>query len=482
MFALALAFARWKLGQWGGFADFDGHYHLKVVQWIAHEHFWADIRWLPFTVLGERGPDHHWLWHVALLPFTLISDPGTALAWAAACNAAIAAGMVAFVLRLLGVPAAPWFALLAFTAGEAMPFRMLMLRTQNVALIFMFLGFWAMARSHWKSLAVLAFLFLESYHAAVILLPMAVIACVAQSWSQSALTARPLIAVAGGLTAALVASPWFPQNIGYLLFHTLYKAAASQDQAVISSLVGSEWYPASWRQMLIESWPAHSMLLAGAALLAWRRRAPTAETCTAYGIAILSAGLYLHAVRFAEYYIPFAVLAAALALRDAAPASPRAVQIALAACLAAALPVGLAGATPSKTLPPDHFERIGTRLDQLASAGEIVFNSAWPDFMALVWWADRVRYVNGLDGHYLAYQDPARFAIWLALAGGAVEQPGRIIELVFGARYAVIARQHRELAAQLKASPGVVLREETAEGWLFEILPAAGGKRIPPAS
>jgi hypothetical protein len=156
-------------------------------------------------------------------------------------------------------------------------------------------------------------------------------------------------------------------------------------------------------------------------------------------------------------------------------------SIAVAACLAVALPVGLAGATPSKTLPPDYFEKIGVRLNQLGNGGETVFNSAWPDFMALVWWADRFRYVNGLDGHYLAYQDPARFAIWLSLAGGGVDQPARIIELVFGARFAVIARQHGALADQLRAGPGAVLREESPEGWLFEILPAAGEKRIPPA-
>src|SRR5260221_2774409 len=478
---VALLFVRWKLGQWGGFADFDGHYHLKVVQWIAHQGLCADIPWLPFAVLGQRGPDHHWLWHLALVPFTLIADPGAALAWAAAFNAAVTAGVVAFVLRSLGVPAAPLFALLAFTAGEAMPFRMMMLRAQNVAVIFMFLSFWAIARERWKTLALLAFLFLESYHAAVILLPMAAIGCVAYGFTKKEFVVTPLVAVAIGLTAALLVSPWYPRNIGYLIFHTLYKAAASQDSASVSSLVGSEWYPASFQQVLADSWPAHALLIAGLIVLAFRRRWPAPDTWTAYGIAILSMGLYLHAVRFAEYYIPFAVLAAALALRDAGPAASKPLVLAVAACLAAALPVGLAGSTPPKVLAPDHLERVASKLNELGQGGETVFNSAWPDFMALVWWADRFRYINGLDGHYLAYQDPARFAIWLTLAGGGVDQPAQVIEIVFGARFAVIARQHAALAAQLRASPGVLLREESPEGWLFEFPPAAEEKQIPPA-
>jgi hypothetical protein len=452
-----------------------------VVQWIAQQGLWADIRWLPFTVLGERGPDHHWLWHVALLPFTLFPDPGQALAWGAAANAAAAAAAIAFVLRLLGVPAAPLFALLAFCAGEAMPYRMMMLRAQNVALVFMFLAFWAMARQRWILLGVLSFLFLESYHAAVILLPMAFIASAIQSIHQKSFNVRALIAVGAGLTAALLVSPWFPENIGYLMFHTLYKAASPQDGAALTSLVGSEWYPASPLQFALENWPAHAALLAGAVALAWRRRWPAPETWIAAGIAVLSAGMTLHAVRFAEYYIPFAVLAAALAARDAFAGPSTGLRVAVAAFLAAALPTGLAGAMPARVMTPDHLEQVSAKLNEVAQGGDTVFNSSWPDFMALVWWADRFRYINGLDGHYLAYQDPARFAIWLALSGGGVEDPAAVIRLVFGARYAVIARQHGVLAAQLDASAGARLLRESPEAWLFEILPAAEGTRTPPA-
>jgi hypothetical protein len=474
---VVLLYARWQLGEWGGFADFDGHYHLKVVQWIAHQGLWADIRWLPFTVLGENGPDHHWLWHVALLPFTLIPDPGQALAWAAAANAAAAAAAIAFVLRLLGVPAAPLFALLAFCAGEAMPYRMLMLRAQNVALVFMFLAFWAMVQRRWILLGVLSFLFMGSYHAAVILLPMACIVFltdVKQSY-------RAVIAVVAGLTAALVISPWFPQNVGYLMFHTLFKAASPQDASSLSSLVGSEWYPASARQILLESWPAHAALLLGAAALAVRRIRPRAETIAACVLSLLFLGMYGHAVRFAEYYIPFAVLASALAIRDAMGGPSAGLRVAVAAFLLAALPTGLAGAMPARVMPADHLEQVSAKLNELGQGGEMVFNSSWPDFMALVWWADRFRYINGLDGHYLAYQDPARFAIWLALSGGGVEDPATVIRLVFGARYAVIARQHAVLAAQLEASAGARLLVASPEAWLFEILPAAAGTPKAPA-
>lgn len=84
-------------------------------------------------MLGDHGLDHHWLWHVALLPFAWLDD-AQALMWGAAFNGAVTLAVVAVVMRRLGVPAAPLFAVRAVTAGALMPMRLLMLRTQNAGL------------------------------------------------------------------------------------------------------------------------------------------------------------------------------------------------------------------------------------------------------------------------------------------------------------------------------------------------------------
>ena len=476
VFAVALVLFRWQLARWDGFPDFDGHYHLRVVYWIAHHGLWSDIPWLPFTVLGERGPDHHWLWHLALLPFAAIDDPGHALRWAAACNGAATVAVIALVMRLLGVPAAPLFAVLAVSAGVLMPYRLLMLRAQNVAVIFMMLAVWAMARRRHKSLAAIAFLFLESYHAAVVLAPMALIGAAARSAVERRLVTAPLVAVAGGLTAALIVSPWFPRNIEYLLFHLFFKTPHSLLGEQVSSLVGIEWYPPGWKSLGLDAWPAHLMLTAACAALAWRRWRdpafrPPADTLTALGVALLSLALYWQAIRFAEYYVPFAALAAGLAARDirAYLRSGSRYAIALFAWVAVAASVGIGGLQHTRLMAPDHLAPIGQRLNELAQPGDVVFNSSWSDFMALVWWADALRYVNGLDGHYLAYRDPARFSVWLAAGAGATGEPATLIPAAFGARFVVVARQHERLAEQLMRTPSAVLQLASRDGWLFEL-------------
>jgi len=284
------------------------------------------------------------------------------------------------------------------------------------------------------------------------------------------------LSVGERLSAALLASPWFPRNIEYLLFHILFKTAAPLHGEQLSSLIGTEWYPPGWRNVLMQSWPAHLMLGAAIASQLWRRTFRP-DTVLAAGVALLSLALYFGAVRFAEYYIPFSALAAGLAARDFSPA--RGMRIALVAWTVLAASVGLTQAARVALAPPDHLAKIGERLNQLGRPGEVVFNSSWSDFMALVWWAGGFRYINGLDGHYLAYADPARFAVWLALGSGQMDDPAGAIEAAFGARFAVVARQHERLARQLLASPRAALRVDSPEGWLFEIAPA--GKPIPPA-
>src|SRR5262245_57427192 len=379
-------------------------------------------------------------------------------------------------MRMLRVPAAPVFALLAVTAGEYMPYRLLMLRSQNIAIVFTALSVWAIAKGRYRALALLAFLFLESYHAAVVLFPIAVLGCAIHSALPKRSVVAPLVAVSAGEALALLISPWFPRNIEFILFHVFYKTANPLHGDQVSTLIGREWYPPLWRNLLVDSWPAHLLLAAAIALLALRVRRergwlPPPETLLAVGVALLSLGLYWKAVRFAEYYIPFCALAAGLAARDAGPAVSR-TRASIAALLAAAAvfaSVGLTELDRIKLMPRDYLSRVGERLNALGRPGELVFNSLWSDFPALVWWADTFRYVNGLDGHFLAYRDPARLAAWLALGTGIVEDPADVITRGFGARFVVVAPQHAALAKQLQESPRVVEREASRDGWLFEI-------------
>ena len=116
----------------------DGLFHFKMAELILNEGPWVDIRWLPLTVLGEHGTDHQWLWHVLITPFTLISSPEWGLKIAIVFMGALVPAVLCYIARTLRIPYAPAWAISAVVAGSMMPDRILMLRTQNLGIIFYF--------------------------------------------------------------------------------------------------------------------------------------------------------------------------------------------------------------------------------------------------------------------------------------------------------------------------------------------------------
>ncbi|MEC9071582.1 MAG: hypothetical protein VX938_04345, partial [Myxococcota bacterium] len=95
----------------------DGYFHFKISEMIASNGPWVDVSWLPLTVLGDEGPDHHWLWHVLLVPFTWLGQGFMGLKWACVLTAAAVPAFLCLLLHRMGVPWPGLFALLAWSGA-----------------------------------------------------------------------------------------------------------------------------------------------------------------------------------------------------------------------------------------------------------------------------------------------------------------------------------------------------------------------------
>ena len=479
--ACAVAFHA-MLAQAPGLLDIDALYHFKVARLILHEGPWVDISWLPFTVLGDHGPDHQWLFHVLLAPLTLLGNDLDAVTWA---SAIVAAAMPAALLPFLHRAAVPWpalFAVAMLCTAAILPGRFLSLRAQDLAVVLMVATLFFAAWRRPVALGIVAFLFMQSYHAAVVT-GLLVVAVVGAHWLLTRRVETRLVTAAiVGTAAGLAASPWFPANVRYLLFHTFFKTT----QAKVG-LVGNEWLPVTWAHLALESWPAHLLLASGLAALSLairrdprRWRIAGADTMAA-GVATLAfLAMYRFGWRFVEYYAPFAVLTAALLWRDAigtlgtAHARIRS-RRAIAACLACIVAVGMwvGGARVGSALT-HRFDAYADMMRYVDAHDPrpMIVDTLWSDFQQMFYWSERGRFVAGLDGHYLLYGDLDRFKAWNALATGeAAQHEGNaaMIRDAFGARWAVLPRGHDRLAAALAKDPDARLVMATPDGWLFEI-------------
>jgi len=135
---------------------------------------------------------------------------------------------------------------------------------------------------------------------------------------------------------------------------------------------------------------------------------------------------------------------------------------------------------------PDKYADIGHVLEHEAKPGEIVFNSAYHDFPFLYFHRPELKYVIGLDTHYLSEANALLYEEWRWIQGISADEPNDPAPLIrahFHARFAVVAREHPGLAKRLLRSPHATPLLGTGWGWLFrielpdEVAPKAPGVR-----
>ncbi|MCG8412935.1 MAG: hypothetical protein MI746_01840 [Pseudomonadales bacterium] len=482
VFLISLIFVSSLQLSYPGLIGVDGYYHLRVAQLIPDNGLWVDISWLPFTVLGQAGTDHHWLWHLLLMPFTFLPDAHM-IDTAVIVTTAIVPVVLNLIFRRMGIPFAPLFALLSIAASTLMPGRLMMLRAQNISLVLILLYFLLLTTRYRGAQFVVSFLFMQSYHGAVILVPLTGLYIVMRLFLTRSFDYKDVLPVAAGLMLGLLINPWFPENIDYFLFHTLFKT-----DALTPGLTGVEWQSVPFSLLLIQSLPVHLLFLLalGVRLNSLVRARETlvnalpVDTALACGMTFLFLALYVFAWRFAEYYVPFAVLSAGLLLRDTGIAPALLKRPPWAATLGSivlilSLGFGWLGVANTTRSYPDEYRLVGEYLETNATQDEMVFNSDWSDFVRVFWHTQRVRMVNGLDGHFLAYADPIRFQQWYTLINlsygvSTTLSPQQVSDIVyegFDSRLAMINKRHAALAEFLTASEDWEVVVDDSQVWLL---------------
>jgi hypothetical protein len=469
VFAVAVCFAWVLMSANPGQLDPDSWYHFLISQQIAQGQAWVDITWLPYTVLGEKGPDHHWLWHVLMAPLTLLGEPQFAIKFTGAVTFALVPLGITVFLQRAGVQFAGLWAMLAVVAALVVPGRLMMLRAQNLALILLLASIAAMHMRRPVACFLLGFCFMASYHGALILAPLGLIYMSACFLAKRELPWQGPAWLGAGVAAGLLLTPWPGQNISYLLFHTLYKTDIS-----LPGMAGTEWLQLSPLTVLTQAWPAHLALLA--ALVGSRKEWTKDPLCLLLmGSTFMFLLMFFNSWRFVEYYAPLAVVTASVVWsRYGRMHRPIALTVVL--LLLVSLNGWLAGVAIVRAdrYAVADYREVNEYLLQHAVAGEIVVNSHWPDFPMLLWPEGRYRFAAGLDGSYLAFADQRRFTLWWQLAAEnfpSEKDLALLVQAEFSSRWLAVNRGHGLLLERLEASPHARKAAESRALVLFEITP-----------
>jgi hypothetical protein len=467
--------------------DNDGFYHIKLAYLMRTEGLTPDFTWLPLTILNAREYyDHHFLFHVLLIPFTF-GDLRLGAKWGAVIIAALAFLIVWWLLHRQRVPFAPLWALGLLVVSEAFIYRMSITRAQSLSLLLLVLSLhWLLTGKHLRML-LLGFLFVWTYNGFPLLLAVTGL-YVASVWLlERRFDLRPLIYSGIGIAAGLIINPYFPHNIVFIVQHILPKVV---DATSIS--VGNEWFPYTTAQILQNSPLALVAFLSGALALGLSRRRMDIRTATAYLLAVLFGLMLFQSRRFIEYFPPFALIFAAFAWspvtaqlhtwfhhpgEDQQAVFVKQARAVLGVLLALVLLfVGMRAnleasqASIQRSKPYTTYAGSSAWLAANTPPGSRVFQTDWDDFPRLFYYNTHNTYLVGLDPTYMQLYNEALYERWVNITRGRVDLPAAAILDEFGARYVHSDLEHERFLLKAERDPRLVEVYRDRDSVLFEVV------------
>jgi hypothetical protein len=459
--------------------DNDGFYHIKFAWLMRTEGLKPEFPYLPLSILnGEDFYDHHFLYHVALIPFTF-SDLRLGAKWAAVTFASLAFLAVWYLLYRQKIPYAWLWALALLGISEAFLYRMSISRAQSLSLGVMALGLLWMFEGKYKHLAALSFFYVWMYNAFPLMILLAGCYSAAIYLLEKRIEPRPLLYSGIGMLAGLILNPYFPNNLIFTYHHFIAKLGLAE-----SIKVGNEWYPYDTGQLIENSLPAFIGFGIGILALGLTGRKMNTRTATTLLATLMFGAMLFNARRFIEYFPPFALIFTAFSwaamfdfdnsllirLTTKKRASPFVIILSL------AIIAGIAKAFPSvqnqlaKSKPYDLYAGSSAWLVENAEEGELIFQTDWDDFPRLFFYNTHNTYLAGLDPTYLQIYDQALYEEWVSITRGELDNPSQFIRSDFNARYVHTDLNHGRFIKQAENDPGMreVYRDE--QSVIFEIL------------
>ncbi len=442
--------------------DYDGYYHIKTAELIRQQGLPLAFPWLKFTILDEAGyTDHHLLMHILQIPFTWTGDLRLAAKLAPVAMATFAFTIFYLLLRRYQINYSLAWLILLFASSSPFLYRMSMARGQSFALALQLLAFHLLMKRNSKGLFILAVIFVWSYNAFPLLVPLVGFGIAVHYISEKTVAYQCGLALIAGIIVGHVVNPYFPQNVFFLWNHIAPKLFAAEYQAA----VGSEWYPFSSWALVSLSLVAFLCYIGGLLLTdraEWKQdkaRLFWFLTATMYLI------LLLKSRRFVEYFPPTAVLFFAFASRDRLQN--------LNWTRVVTLPVRVAGVVAlSLLLWFAAYRTIGAAREEIRSepsstayqggarwlaantpAGATVFHTDWDDFPKLFFYNTHNTYIIGLDPDFMRLKDARLYHLYEDITQGRVPDMEDAIVKEFGCEYVFTDHHHREFMEIANQSP-----------------------------
>lgn len=476
------------------FTDPDSFYHVAMAEMLRDQRTIPhQFSYLPYTTLGQHYTDHHFLYHILLIPFVTFLPPFIGAKLLTIICASVLVVSIYLFLEWKRVPLAlGWTGLLLVSSSFL--FRMGLVKAPSISMLLLLLGAALLTnprRKHW--LLPVSFLFVWSYGGFIVLPLLATCLLIGAIFSYLLLRneqrrdaikqiAHMLGWITIGIAAGLLIHPSFPDHL-YLIWEQVFVIGIINAQNTIG--VGREWYPIAVSDMLLRD---SLILIPWIGVMIFSITRHKKLTGTSLGFTLFSVILLvftLKSQRYIEYLLPWSLIATALLFRDSVSLRlpealqwPETIQKQLTRFLhnteshqrflASITVIGIGTLTlligfiismqnitglysdlQSGFVYSD-TEKSSEAIRANSEKGDVVFHSDWDMFPQLFYWNRDNAYIAGLDPTFLYRQDPARYWLWYDITTG--KQTTNVYETIrdqFHATTVIVEQSNQRLMRTL---------------------------------
>ncbi len=508
--ALVLVVASGHLTLFPRVADLDAFYHLgHAAAYVEGSVLDTSLPWATQSVIGDRGGDLWWGFHVLLTPFAAFEDPAAGIRAAAVLLTTLLGLTVLWVLRRHEVPGAVWWAAGFLVAVPNVFFRYLMVRPHVLSLGASIALLSVLVRGRWWQVVVLSAL-ISWLHLSLFWVAPGLAVAYAIARIPITIGTEPSGPDRGVELGAAVASAVAGTLIGWLLRPEPLATASLLNVQLVALFAqkatgaplpfAPELAPIGVAELLRTSWLFAAAWVGGLALTARGalrsaphrldgERATLLVAATLVSIAFLGLAL-LSARRAMVQWVAFGFVTLPFAWSlTGAPGRRRWVLPVAAVLLAAHLAWGAWRHSLNVELvafPGDALAEAAEFLESNSAPGDVVFHARWDNFGPLFARNRTNHYLGGMDPIFLLAHEPASYWEFFYLsadlnvewtcdafpcAEGSMTDSYLVLRDHFDARWVLVEpRRNPRLSLHLLNDPRFELALETPREAVFEIV------------
>lgn len=493
------------------FLDPDSFYHLKMTKLIAQQGPVINFPWLQFTVLKNYYIDHHFLYHVAGIPFVkLLGDFAGYKFYTILLNTVLLVFFYWFFKK--EKIRYPELLILFLLSAQGFMFRISLAKASAFSLLLLFIGIYFLFKRKNISLFLISWLYVWSYGGFLLIWVMAGLYILADTLYLAFIAPNPALtkfksrlwfslknifsmanlklglATISGVIFGVVINPYFPKNLNFI-WEQLVQIGLINYVGKVN--VGGEWYPYKFPEFLQNVGVA--LILATFIFIIFFITIKRQKSTSIFFLltSLFFLGFTMKSKRYVEYLVPHLVFFLGFAstyalantglrqiIQDVKKTSKviSGLMYLTLVMIIIFFPIVMIKDIDSvyrdfkRGIDFNQFQGISQYLIKNSHPGEIIMQTDWDDWPMLFYQNSQNYYIVGLDPTFMYNYDPALYKLFADITMAKVSTGlSQLVKDNFSAKYFIVDSDRKQLNTYLQADPGFVKVYEDKDAWLYKL-------------